>query len=98
MRRLISLPNNLASPRPMCRRCAQRSDLIAASIRRPLTQGLTMATPHPALDAAVNQFAQQPGVTPADVSALRAAIRSDRCKHQAATDPRIDYGDAPPCP
>lgn len=33
-----------------------------------------MATPHPALDAAVQQFAQQPGVSPADVSALRAAL------------------------
>ena len=36
-----------------------------------------MATPHPALDAAVQQFAHQPGVTPADVSALQAAIASD---------------------
>ena len=36
-----------------------------------------MAPAHPALDAAVNQFAQQPGVTPAQVSALRAAISSD---------------------
>jgi hypothetical protein len=35
-----------------------------------------MATPT-ALDAAVNQFAQQPGVSPAEVSALRAAIASD---------------------
>ncbi|WP_285406584.1 XVIPCD domain-containing protein [Luteibacter sp. ME-Dv--P-043b] len=36
-----------------------------------------MATPHPALDAAVQQFAQQPGVSPADVSALRAALSAD---------------------
>lgn len=36
-----------------------------------------MATPHPALDAAVSQFAQQPGVTPAQVSALRAALAAD---------------------
>lgn len=36
-----------------------------------------MATPHPALDAAVNHFAQQPGATPAEVSALRSAIASD---------------------
>ncbi|HEY4293663.1 XVIPCD domain-containing protein [Luteibacter sp.] len=36
-----------------------------------------MATPHPAIDAAVQQFAQQPGVSPADVSALRAALSSD---------------------
>jgi hypothetical protein len=35
-----------------------------------------MATPT-ALDAAVNQFAQQPGVSPAEVSALRATITSD---------------------
>lgn len=26
-----------------------------------------MATPHPALDATLQQFAHQPGVTPADV-------------------------------
>lgn len=36
-----------------------------------------MATPHPALDAAVQQFAQQPGVSPANVSALRAALSAD---------------------
>jgi len=36
-----------------------------------------MATSHPALDAAVQQFAHQPGVTPADVAALQAAIASD---------------------
>jgi hypothetical protein len=36
-----------------------------------------MATPHPALDAAVQQFVHQPGVTPADVSALQAALSSD---------------------
>lgn len=36
-----------------------------------------MATPHPALDAAVQQFAHQSGVTPADVAALQAAITSD---------------------
>ncbi|WP_049623459.1 XVIPCD domain-containing protein [Frateuria defendens] len=36
-----------------------------------------MATPHTALDAAVNQFAQQSGVTPAQVSALRAALAAD---------------------
>ncbi|HEY4092694.1 MAG TPA: XVIPCD domain-containing protein [Luteibacter sp.] len=36
-----------------------------------------MATPHPALDAAVNQFAQQPGVTPAQAASLRAALSSD---------------------
>lgn len=36
-----------------------------------------MATPHPALDAAVRQFAQQPGVSPADVSDLRAALSAD---------------------
>jgi len=36
-----------------------------------------MATPHPALDAAVDQFAQQPGVTPAHVASLRAALSSD---------------------
>ncbi|WP_049623168.1 XVIPCD domain-containing protein [Frateuria defendens] len=36
-----------------------------------------MAMPHPALDAAVQQFAHQPGVTPADVSALQAALSSD---------------------
>jgi hypothetical protein len=36
-----------------------------------------MATPHPALDAAVQQFAQQPGVSPADVSALRVALAAD---------------------
>jgi hypothetical protein len=36
-----------------------------------------MATPHPALDVAVNQFAQQPGVTPAQVASLRAALSSD---------------------
>ena len=36
-----------------------------------------MATPHPALDAAVNQFAQQPGVTPAQVASLRSALSSD---------------------
>lgn len=37
-----------------------------------------MATSHPALDAAVQQFAHQPGVTPADVAALQSAIASDR--------------------
>ncbi|MGN6092886.1 MAG: XVIPCD domain-containing protein, partial [Luteibacter jiangsuensis] len=36
-----------------------------------------MANPHPALDAAINQFAQQPGVTPAQVASLRAALSSD---------------------
>lgn len=36
-----------------------------------------MATPHPALDAAVNQFAQQPGVTPDQVESLRSARSSD---------------------
>ncbi|MDQ0008430.1 hypothetical protein J2T07_000589 [Luteibacter jiangsuensis] len=36
-----------------------------------------MATAHPTLDAAVNQFAQQPGVTSAQVAALRAALSSD---------------------
>lgn len=36
-----------------------------------------MATPHPALDAAVRQFAHHPDVTPADVSALQAALSSD---------------------
>lgn len=36
-----------------------------------------MATPHPALDAAVQQFAHQPGVTPAQVASLRAALSSD---------------------
>lgn len=36
-----------------------------------------MATPHPALDAAVNQFSQQPGVTQAQVSALRNALAAD---------------------
>jgi hypothetical protein len=36
-----------------------------------------MATPHPALDAAVHQFSQQPGVTAADVSALQAAFAGD---------------------
>ncbi|URL58038.1 hypothetical protein IM816_15740 [Luteibacter flocculans] len=36
-----------------------------------------MAAPHPALDAAVQQFAQQPGVSLADVSALRAALSAD---------------------
>ncbi|WP_049622788.1 XVIPCD domain-containing protein [Frateuria defendens] len=36
-----------------------------------------MATPHPALDAAVQQFAQQPGVTPAQVTSLSAALSSD---------------------
>ncbi|WP_448099500.1 hypothetical protein [Luteibacter yeojuensis] len=60
-----------------------------------------MATPHPALDAAVNQFAQQPGVTPAEVSALRAAIASDadltqRLDH-AATSGAL-HGFAPDAP
>jgi hypothetical protein len=36
-----------------------------------------MATRYPALDAAVASFSQQQGVTPADVSALRAALGSD---------------------
>ena len=36
-----------------------------------------MATPHPALDAAVQQFAHQPGVTPTDVAALQASLASD---------------------
>lgn len=36
-----------------------------------------MATPHPALDAAVRQFAHQPGVTPADMTALQVALASD---------------------
>jgi hypothetical protein len=36
-----------------------------------------VAKPHLALDAAVNQFAQQPGVTPAQVSALRSALAAD---------------------
>jgi hypothetical protein len=36
-----------------------------------------MAKPHPALDAAVAQFAQQPGVSPNEVAQLRAALASD---------------------
>ena len=36
-----------------------------------------MATPHPALEAAVAQFAQQPGVSPNEVAQLRAALASD---------------------
>jgi hypothetical protein len=36
-----------------------------------------MATRHPALDRAVLQFAQQPGITPAQVASLRAALSSD---------------------
>ncbi|HEY4293666.1 hypothetical protein [Luteibacter sp.] len=36
-----------------------------------------MATPHPALDVAVQQFAHEPGVAPADVAALQAALTSD---------------------
>jgi len=36
-----------------------------------------MATPHPALDAAVQQFVEQPGVSPADVSALHVALSAD---------------------
>jgi len=36
-----------------------------------------MATPHHALDAAVAQFAQQPGVSPHEVAQLRAALASD---------------------
>ncbi|MBB3229170.1 hypothetical protein FHW69_003824 [Luteibacter sp. Sphag1AF] len=36
-----------------------------------------MATPHPALEAAVAQFAQQPGVSPHEVAQLRAALASD---------------------
>jgi len=36
-----------------------------------------MATAHPALDAAVEQFAQQPGVAPAQVASLRTALSSD---------------------
>lgn len=45
-----------------------------------------MATPHPALDAVINQFAQQPGVTPAEASALRVAIASD-----AGLTQRLDH-------
>lgn len=33
--------------------------------------------PYPALDAAVHQFAEQTGVTPAQVSALRSALAAD---------------------
>jgi hypothetical protein len=36
-----------------------------------------MATSHPALDAVVQQFSQKPGVTPADVAALQAALSGD---------------------
>lgn len=36
-----------------------------------------MSTPHPALDATVQRFAQQPGVSSADVAALQAALTSD---------------------
>jgi len=36
-----------------------------------------MATPHPALDAAIAQFARQPGVSPHEVAQLRAALASD---------------------
>jgi len=36
-----------------------------------------MATPQPALDAAVDQFAQQPGVSSHEVAQLRAALTSD---------------------
>ncbi|WP_049622710.1 hypothetical protein [Frateuria defendens] len=36
-----------------------------------------MSTSHPALDAAVNRFAQQPGVSPAQVAVLRASLASD---------------------
>lgn len=36
-----------------------------------------MAKPHPAFDAAIQQFAQQPGVTPAQVASLNAALSSD---------------------
>lgn len=36
-----------------------------------------MATHHPALDAAVAQFAQQPGVSPNEVAQLQAALASD---------------------
>jgi hypothetical protein len=36
-----------------------------------------MATPNPVLEAAIVHFAQQPGVSPAQVSELRAALASD---------------------
>jgi len=36
-----------------------------------------MASPNSALEAAIHHFAQQPGVTPADVNQLRAAMASD---------------------
>lgn len=36
-----------------------------------------MSTPNPALEAAIAHFAQQPGVTPAEVSQLRATLASD---------------------
>jgi hypothetical protein len=36
-----------------------------------------MATPHPALEAAVVHFAQQPGVSPNEVAQLRSALASD---------------------
>jgi hypothetical protein len=60
-----------------------------------------MATPHPALDAAVNQFAQQPGVSPTEVSALRAAIASDADLTQRmdnATTSGALHGFAPAAP
>jgi hypothetical protein len=60
-----------------------------------------MATPHPALDAAVQQFAHQPGVTPADVAALQAAIGSDpnltqRLDHAATTGALKGFASAGP--
>lgn len=36
-----------------------------------------MSTPNPALESAIVHFAQQPGVTPAEVSQLRATLASD---------------------
>ncbi|MET4676308.1 MULTISPECIES: XVIPCD domain-containing protein [unclassified Luteibacter] len=36
-----------------------------------------MSTPHPSLESAIVRFAQQPGVTPAEVSQLRATLASD---------------------
>lgn len=60
-----------------------------------------MATPHPALDAAVQQFAHQPGVTPADVSALQAAISLDpdltqRLNSAAASGALHGFAPTPP--
>lgn len=36
-----------------------------------------MATPHPALDAMVDRFAQQPDVTPAQIASLRSVLSAD---------------------